>query len=76
VGWPDFDDFSKIHSFKTFSDSSNFPLSIGLMGDLGTSFNATQTVDQVLRSQPQIVINVGDLAYAGVYGVCVCVVVG
>ncbi len=54
-----------MRDFTTFKATSNFPVTIGVVGDLGVSINASQTVRQMVRTKQQIVINVGDLAYAG-----------
>ncbi|KAI8468926.1 MAG: Metallo-dependent phosphatase-like protein [Monoraphidium minutum] len=67
VGWPEYDQWSAVMNFTTTRATANFPFSLGVMADLGTSFNASQTVRQMARLAPSMVLNVGDLAYADTY---------
>jgi hypothetical protein len=75
VGWPDYDDWSEVFNFTTFKQSSNFPLKVGVMADLGLSYNASATVNEVTEDKPEVVLNIGDLPYAGAFLVrrfCAC----
>ncbi len=40
---------------------------LGLIGDLGQTENSAQTLDHLTASNPDSVINVGDLSYADGY---------
>lgn len=66
VGWPAYNDWSAVHNFTTFNaDDSNFPFTVGVMADLGLSFNSSLTVRQMFNANPKVVLNIGDLPYAG-----------
>ena len=45
--------------------SSVYPLRIGVLGDVGQTFNSTATLRHLAANRPQIIINVGDISYAG-----------
>ncbi|KAK9915993.1 hypothetical protein WJX75_007091 [Coccomyxa subellipsoidea] len=56
-------------SFRTppLTGPSSFPYRLGLIGDLGQTENSAQTLDHLTASNPDSVINVGDLSYADGY---------
>jgi hypothetical protein len=62
-----------VEEFKTFRAGSNFPLRVGVMADLGLSFNSSDTATNMYRSNPDVVLNIGDLPYAGRGGCGLCV---
>ena len=72
VGWPEFDAWSPVFDFTTFKATANFPLRVGVFADLGLSVNASQTAAQMFGKRPQVVLNIGDLPYAGAW-MCVWV---
>ena len=66
VGWPEYDQWSDVFDFTTFkSGGGNFPVKIGVMADLGLSVNSTRTAEEMYKAKPHIVLNIGDLPYAG-----------
>lgn len=65
--WPAQDEWSEVHNFTTLKAAKNFPLHIGVMSDMGTSYNASATVRQVAAENPDLVLNIGDLSYADIY---------
>jgi hypothetical protein len=65
VGWPEYDTWSPVLNFTTFKDTNNFPFKVGVMADLGLSYNASETVTKVMSFDPAVVLNIGDLPYAG-----------
>lgn len=67
VGIPGFDQWSSIFNFTTFKAVSNFPFLIGVMADLGLSNSTISTVNGMKALKPNLVLNVGDLAYADLY---------
>ncbi|EIE27096.1 Metallo-dependent phosphatase [Coccomyxa subellipsoidea C-169] len=56
-------------SFRTppLTGPKSFPYRLGLIGDLGQTENSAQTLDHLTASNPDSVINVGDLSYADGY---------
>jgi len=64
VGWPLEEEWSDVYNFTTFRDTNNFPFRVGVMADLGLSFNTTDTVSHVGAEKPNVVLNIGDLPYA------------
>lgn len=67
VGWPEFDSWSKVYNFKTYSAKRNFPFKVGVMADLGLSTQTLGVVKTLSKIQPQVVLNIGDLPYADNY---------
>lgn len=41
-----------------------FPLSIGVVGDPGQTYNSSVTLTRLIDSQPQLLILLGDFSYA------------
>jgi hypothetical protein len=41
-----------------------FPLSIGVLGDPGQTYNSSDTLTRLIDSDPQLLILLGDFAYA------------
>lgn len=52
--------------FRTLSLNS-YPIRIGLIGDIGQTYNSSTTRDHMLASKPQAIINMADLSYADDY---------
>ncbi|GBF95409.1 hypothetical protein Rsub_08371 [Raphidocelis subcapitata] len=69
VGWPELDTWSPPFNFTTYNATENFPFVIGVIADLGTSFNASQTMRQLERTKPapKLLLNMGDMSYADIY---------
>lgn len=53
VGWPALGDWSAVFNFTTLKPQSNFPFAIGVMADLGLSFNSSVTVRGLHRGGVQ-----------------------
>eukprot|EP00884_Botryococcus_braunii_P016935 jgi/Botrbrau1/3925/Bobra.0365s0001.1 len=54
-------------SFTTLPPVGQFPLRLGLVGDLGSTYNSSTTFDQLVANDPQMTLYVGDLTYADDY---------
>ncbi|KAL7597341.1 hypothetical protein Lser_V15G29565 [Lactuca serriola] len=67
-GDPSIKSMSGVFHFKTMPVSSpkNYP-KIGIMGDLGLTYNTTSTVSHLIQNQPDLVLLVGDATYANLY---------
>jgi hypothetical protein len=55
--------------FKTLKlpGPSNYPQRIGIVGDLGLTYNSTSTFDHLLLNDPDLWLLLGDLSYANLY---------
>ncbi|KAG2434156.1 hypothetical protein HXX76_007883 [Chlamydomonas incerta] len=58
---------SAVRSFKTTPRKGAFPLRIGSMADIGNSVNATETIRKMGLSTPDLLLIVGDFAYANIF---------
>ncbi|KAL6978794.1 Purple acid phosphatase 15 [Sarracenia purpurea var. burkii] len=60
---------SEIFSFKTMpvSQPKNYPERIGIVGDLGLTYNTTMTVSHLMGNNPDLVLLIGDITYANLY---------
>lgn len=60
---------SGIHVFRTMpvSGPQSYPKRIAIVGDLGLTYNTTSTVDHMRTNKPDLIILVGDVAYANMY---------
>jgi phosphodiesterase/alkaline phosphatase D-like protein len=67
VGWPELDTWSPAFNFTTYNATDNFPFVVGVVADMGTSYNGSQTMRQLERTNPppKLIINMGDMSYAG-----------
>lgn len=45
----------------------SYPGRIGVVGDLGLTYNTTVTVNHLISNKPDLVLLVGDVAYANLY---------
>lgn len=68
-GDPSIPAMSSIYSFKTMPVSAlrSYPGRIGVVGDLGLTYNTTVTVNHLISNKPDLVLLVGDVAYANLY---------
>lgn len=59
---------SDIFQFKTVpvSGPKNYP-KIGIVGDLGLTYNMTSTVSHLIKNNPDLMLLVGDATYANLY---------
>ncbi|GMH28388.1 hypothetical protein Nepgr_030231 [Nepenthes gracilis] len=46
---------------------STYPRRIGVVGDLGLTYNTTTTIDHLTQNDPSLILMVGDLSYANQY---------
>ncbi|ERN11937.1 purple acid phosphatase 15 isoform X1 [Amborella trichopoda] len=60
---------SPIKSFRTMPEvrDKSYPGRIGVVGDLGLTYNTTSTVDHLRRNDPDLILLVGDVTYANLY---------
>ena len=60
---------SDIVQFKTMPRSGprSYPSRIGVVGDLGLTYNMTSTISQMMRNDPDVIVLVGDVCYANMY---------
>ncbi|KAJ0818362.1 putative phosphoric monoester hydrolase [Helianthus annuus] len=67
-GDPSIGAMSDVFRFKTMpvSSSQNYP-KIGIVGDLGLTYNTTSTVTHLIKNNPDLMLLVGDAAYANLY---------
>ncbi|KAL2653087.1 hypothetical protein R1flu_021215 [Riccia fluitans] len=69
VGDPYLGAMSHELSFTTLplAGPKSFPARIGVIGDLGLTYNSTSTLDHLMMNKPDLVLMVGDLVYADLY---------
>ncbi|KAL3684894.1 hypothetical protein R1sor_002916 [Riccia sorocarpa] len=69
VGDPYLGAMSEERSFTTLPvpGPKSFPARIGVIGDIGLTYNSTSTFDHLMMNQPELVLMVGDLVYADLY---------
>lgn len=67
-GDPSIGAMSDIFKFKTMpvSGPKNYP-KIGIVGDLGLTYNMTSTVSHLIKNNPDLMLLVGDATYANLY---------
>ncbi|XP_076882939.1 purple acid phosphatase 15-like [Bidens hawaiensis] len=67
-GDPSIGAMSDVFRFKTMPVSSrkNYP-KIGIVSDLGLTYNSTSTVSHLMQNNPDLMILVGDATYANLY---------
>uniref|UniRef100_A0A1J3ECL3 Purple acid phosphatase n=1 Tax=Noccaea caerulescens TaxID=107243 RepID=A0A1J3ECL3_NOCCA len=60
---------SKIHHFRTMpvSRPSSYPGRIAIVGDLGLTYNTTDTISHLIHNSPDLVLLIGDVSYANLY---------
>uniref|UniRef100_A0A1J3IP00 Purple acid phosphatase n=1 Tax=Noccaea caerulescens TaxID=107243 RepID=A0A1J3IP00_NOCCA len=60
---------SKIHHFRTMpvSRPSSYPGRIAVVGDLGLTYNTTDTISHLIHNSPDLVLLIGDVSYANLY---------
>ncbi|ERN02607.1 hypothetical protein AMTR_s00087p00171120, partial [Amborella trichopoda] len=60
---------SPFKSFRTMPEvhPKSYPGRIGVVGDLGLTYNTTSTVDHLRRNNPDLILLVGDVSYANLY---------
>jgi len=60
---------SEIFSFKTMpvSGPHSYPGRIGIVADLGLTYNMTTTVSHLIGNKPDLVLLIGDVTYANLY---------
>ncbi|XVE72748.1 hypothetical protein DITRI_Ditri11bG0063600 [Diplodiscus trichospermus] len=60
---------SDIYHFRTMPVSSprSYPERIAVVGDLGLTYNTTDTINHLTRNKPDLVLLVGDVTYANLY---------
>ncbi|XAR58729.1 Acid phosphatase [Bertholletia excelsa] len=68
-GDPSIPAMSQIFSFKTMPVSvpKAYPERIGIVGDLGLTYNTTATIDHLIGHRPDLVLLIGDVTYANLY---------
>ena len=68
-GDPTIGAMSNIYSFRTMpvSGPRSYPRKIGIIGDLGLTYNSTTTIDHLISNKPDLVLLVGDVTYANQY---------
>lgn len=68
-GDPNIGAMSNLLSFKTMpvSGPRSYPGKIGIIGDLGLTYNSTTTIDHLISNKPNLVLLVGDITYANQY---------
>lgn len=68
-GDPSIPAMSEIFSFKTMpvSGPHNYPGRIGIVADLGLTYNMTTTVSHLIGNKPDLVLLIGDVTYANLY---------
>lgn len=69
VGDPYLGSMSDEHFFTTMPapGPASFPTRIGVIGDIGLTYNSTSTFDHLVQNRPDLVLMVGDLTYADLY---------
>lgn len=68
-GDPSIAAMSEIFSFKTMpvSGPHSYPGRIGIVADLGLTYNMTTTVSHLIGNKPDLVLLIGDVTYANLY---------
>ncbi|GFY99382.1 purple acid phosphatase 15 [Actinidia rufa] len=68
-GDPSIPAMSEIFSFKTMpvSGPRSYPGRIGIVGDLGLTYNMTTTISHLIGNKPDLVLLIGDITYANLY---------
>ncbi|XP_021907137.1 purple acid phosphatase 15 isoform X2 [Carica papaya] len=68
-GDPSIPAMSSIHHFRTMpvSDPRSYPHKIGIVGDLGLTYNTTDTIGHLNHNMPDLVLLLGDVTYANLY---------
>ncbi|GMP48535.1 hypothetical protein CsSME_00015854 [Camellia sinensis var. sinensis] len=68
-GDPSIPAISEIYSFKTMpvSRPRSYPERIGIVGDLGLTYNMTTTISHLIGNKPDLVLLIGDVTYANLY---------
>ncbi|KAK6259763.1 hypothetical protein SCA6_014237 [Theobroma cacao] len=68
-GDPSISAMSDIYHFRTLPTSGprSYPKRIAVVGDLGLTYNTTDTISHLTRNNPDLVILVGDVTYANLY---------
>ncbi|XP_057958200.1 purple acid phosphatase 15-like [Malania oleifera] len=60
---------SDIYHFRTMpvSNPRTYPSRIGVVGDLGLTYNTTSTVAHLMSNKPDLILLIGDVCYANMY---------
>ncbi|XVF65210.1 hypothetical protein PTKIN_Ptkin09bG0229000 [Pterospermum kingtungense] len=60
---------SEVYWFRTMpvSGPRSYPSKIGVVGDLGLSYNTTTTIDHLIKNDPALILLLGDVTYADLY---------
>ncbi|KAK8565184.1 hypothetical protein V6N13_020311 [Hibiscus sabdariffa] len=68
-GDPSISAMSDIYHFRTMpvSGPRSYPKRIAVVGDLGLTYNTTDTISHLKRNKPDLVLLVGDVTYANLY---------
>ncbi|XVF21375.1 hypothetical protein REPUB_Repub12eG0085100 [Reevesia pubescens] len=68
-GDPSISAMSPIYHFRTMpvSGPRSYPKRIAVVGDLGLTYNTTDTISHLTRNKPDLVLLVGDVTYANLY---------
>lgn len=68
-GDPSIPAMSDIYHFTTMPVSSpwSYPKRIAVVGDLGLTYNTTDTITHLTRNKPDLVLLIGDVTYANLY---------
>ncbi|KAL2932754.1 Purple acid phosphatase 15 [Bienertia sinuspersici] len=68
-GDPHIPAMSSLNHFRTMPSSSpqSYPGKIAVVGDLGLTYNTTDTVSHIASNKPDLLLLVGDVTYANLY---------
>ncbi|GLT28179.1 hypothetical protein SLA2020_031300 [Shorea laevis] len=68
-GDPSIPAMSNIYHFQTMpvSGPRSYPHRIAVVGDLGLTYNTTDTISHLMKNDPDLVLLVGDVTYANLY---------
>ncbi|XP_022758673.1 purple acid phosphatase 15 [Durio zibethinus] len=68
-GDPSIPAMSDIYHFRTMPVSSprSYPKRIAVVGDLGLTYNTTDTISHLTTNNPDLVLLIGDVTYANLY---------
>ncbi|OMO90735.1 hypothetical protein CCACVL1_07306 [Corchorus capsularis] len=68
-GDPSISAMSDIYRFRTMpvSGPRSYPERIAVVGDLGLTYNTTDTISHLTSNKPDLVLLVGDISYANLY---------
>ncbi|XP_021894321.1 purple acid phosphatase 15-like isoform X2 [Carica papaya] len=68
-GDPSIQAMSNVHYFRTMpvSGPKSYPSRIGVVGDLGLTYNTTSTISHLTANNPNLILLVGDVSYANMY---------